>query len=545
MSLATCERPELDRHSVPLARTKGPRWAVWNGAALVMAAVLMRLWLLGSVPGVNGDEAWMGVQAQLWLHGEPVSWRTPTGNPLNPFFFAPQAALHALFQPSFALLRLPAALSGILALVVNFYFCRRVFGSRMAKMTTILLAVLPINIVYSRFAWDACQSLLATLPVVYLPLLAVKDEQRRVRWLGLAALAYLAAIVVHPTNIFAGPLLAIPAWGLWKREIMEEARRHLRGRRGVAAGGVALLGMAAAAWIGRHWLLIAWSRISQPDLLVAFVRYFQRLFSGLTVYQFIAGSCLNGQGLGAMLHDAVAVAMFLLAGVTLFSVAADARATLERRLLVGWAWMLLGFFLFAGPQGISPHYERYGICLIGPTAILLGRAAVAWSIRGGWQGKAGRVGLAAVGWLLLAGCGWNYFRPLLTTGGESHAAFRTAAVEPKQAALQEVLRRRGPGATAWIVADEWWTYWPVKYLALSQRRATVEGWRNAEASPEFREALAAGEVWSVEFSASAANQSARERFDAAAGYDELPIRDYAGRALISVLHARAAAAGTP
>src|SRR5262245_15822781 len=75
-----------------------------NIVALLAVAVWFRCRDLGNLPGVNGDEAWYGVQAELWLRGEPVAWRTPTGNLLNPLFFWPQVALHAIFEPSFGLL---------------------------------------------------------------------------------------------------------------------------------------------------------------------------------------------------------------------------------------------------------------------------------------------------------------------------------------------------------------------------------------------------------------------------------------------------------
>ena len=114
------------------------------------------------------------MQCEMLLHGEPFSGRTPTGNWLNPFFFAPLVALHALAEPSFELLRITPFASGLLALVVNFFLCRRAFDLRTATISTVVLAVLPINIAYSRFAWDASQSLLFTLPVVYVPFIAAK-----------------------------------------------------------------------------------------------------------------------------------------------------------------------------------------------------------------------------------------------------------------------------------------------------------------------------------------------------------------------------------
>ena len=205
-------------------------------AALVLAAIWLRLHLLGNVPGCNGDEAWYGVGAWQATHGGPLDWRTPTGNPINGFFFLPMAALHAWLPPSITLLRSVAVASGLAALAVNWLLCRWVFDRRTAAISTTILAILPINIAYSRFAWDASQSLAATLPVLYFSLAAVRRHEgdrsmfsanrflakcvfspkngpvpglcsspaRRGRWIAAAVVAQLAAVWVHPTNIFAG-----------------------------------------------------------------------------------------------------------------------------------------------------------------------------------------------------------------------------------------------------------------------------------------------------------------------------------------------------
>src|SRR5262245_43747402 len=110
--MTTVAAPQLEYTSHGLHHRK--RLFLWNGLALVAVSVALRVWLLGRLPGVNGDEAWMGVQAQRWLRGS-IAWRTPTGNLINPFFFVPEVVLHALFRPSFTLLRVPAVISGLLA----------------------------------------------------------------------------------------------------------------------------------------------------------------------------------------------------------------------------------------------------------------------------------------------------------------------------------------------------------------------------------------------------------------------------------------------
>ncbi|HEY1784011.1 MAG TPA: hypothetical protein VGG30_00635, partial [Pirellulales bacterium] len=151
-------------------RSQGAFWralAAANLLALVAVAIGLRSWQLGNIPGLNGDEAWLGVQAEHLAAGEPIAWRTPTGNPVNLFLLLPVAALHLVFAPSVWVLRAMAVVSGVAALAANFWLCRRVFDRRVAMVSTAVLAVLPIAIAYSRFAWDASQTILATVLVLY------------------------------------------------------------------------------------------------------------------------------------------------------------------------------------------------------------------------------------------------------------------------------------------------------------------------------------------------------------------------------------------
>ena len=106
-------------------------------------------------------------------------------------------------------LRSVALVSGLAALAINWLLCRRVFDSRTAAVSTVALAVLPINIAYSRFAWDASQSLAATLPVIYCALGAVRYADRFGRWIAASMLALAIAVWVHPTNVFAGAAIVV------------------------------------------------------------------------------------------------------------------------------------------------------------------------------------------------------------------------------------------------------------------------------------------------------------------------------------------------
>jgi hypothetical protein len=461
-----------------------------NCAILLIVAVGFRIWRLDHVPGLNGDEAWMGVQAVEFLRGGPVAWRTPTNNPLNIFFFVPQVVVHLLAEPSIETLRWPAVLSGLAALLVNYVCCRRLFDARTATVATLLLAVLPVNIVYSRFAWDACQSLLATLLVVYPALATVRDPAHRARWLMLSGLALAGALVVHPTNIFVAPFWAVAAIVAWRDD-------GLTGWRRIGQSGWRLPMTVAAACVvivvllvGRHWVqTVAW-RLATPKDWWHFFRHFPRLFSGVTVYQFIAGSTNSGSP-AARWHDAVTGLAGLAIFVAAWRMVRPATARLDRCLLAGWLLTMAGFFLVAGPMAIAPHSERYAICLIGPTALLIARAAIWWLARPGWVGRAATVAGLLLAWLMLAAFYLQYFDTMDRTGGESHRAFRTANVEPKLAALRQIRAVSPPGEPIAIIADEWWTYWPLRYLAARDSDIRVV---EVEA-----DAPSGSHVWRIEF----------------------------------------------
>ena len=142
-----------------------------------------------------------------WPRAIRSSWRTPTGNPANPFFLGPLAALHLFLRPArrcCAGRRWPAgwphsqSISG---------FAAGCSAGEPRGSRHCCLAVLPLNIAYCRFAWDASQSLLATLLVAYLAARTGAGGRSAAASLVPPLLAFGAAIWVHPTNVFAGCLL--------------------------------------------------------------------------------------------------------------------------------------------------------------------------------------------------------------------------------------------------------------------------------------------------------------------------------------------------
>jgi hypothetical protein len=227
-------------------------------------------------------------------------------------------------------------------------------------------------------------------------------------------------------------------------------------------------------------------------------------------------------------------ALILAAGTMLWRSWKRSGLTEDGVLLASWLLTLTAFLLVAGPRAMSPGNERFAICLIAPTVILVSRAfALAWS----WNTPAGRIMLPAaviLGWFMLADYHSNYFRFIEKTGGQAHLTFRTAAEEPKAAALKYILENRMSGETM-IVCGRWWNLCPLKYLGMSASNLRVLTPDEAEKTEEYRAMKREGRVWFVEFSGSEELHKIETQL-AGLKTDRHEIDDYGGRSILTVLH---------
>lgn len=519
-----------------------------NALALVIAAVFLRFHALGTIPGLNGDEAWYGIRAWQVLHGGGQGWNTPTGNPLNPLFVGPLALLHLWMPPSILLLRVVALVSGMAALAINWLFCRWVFDRRTAAISTVMLAVLPINIAFSRFAWDASQSLAATLPVVYLSLAAVRFPERFGRWIAASILALAVAVWVHPTNIFVGAAIAAACVArLWSGRAKEKTPASGRAATLVL---LVLAGLLLAAWlwvaggerdavwghVARHW--------GDVHDAARTTYLYPRMFTGGTIYCDVAGSrsWIDGWGIDVGLFWAC-----VLGSAWLIWINRGRFRKCDVVLLAAWALSLVAFVFIAGAEALDPGQERFAVCLIATTVLLVARGGVlAWA----WAAASPRwrIVLATAtlaGWPLLADYYVHYFRFIEQTGGQAHMTFRAAPVEPKQAALRYILdesARTGTGKTdsgeLWIVSSQEWIRWPIRYLAIDEHGVRVPEPAEVRSSDECRRAESEGGVWFVEFAGTKELRQV-ERQLAGKRQTRQEFLDYGRRPVICVLRAEA------
>jgi hypothetical protein len=133
---------------------------------------------------------------------------------------------------------------------------------------------------------------------------------------------------------------------------------------------------------------------------------------------------------------------------------------------------------------------------------------------------------------MLLGFERHYVQFIHRTGGASHDTFRTAAIEPKQAALDEVLRQGGSYKQVRIVTSEYWIEKPLLYLTAGKSQISVGG-PLTDDSPLTTQHSA---IWFVEFTDSAACRQVRESLRRRGkACRETQIKDYAGRPVLSLI----------
>jgi hypothetical protein len=536
--------PTLDQREHVAAR-RDRRIVTALIVALLGTAACFRLMRLSSVPGISGDEGWWGVQAIAWLGGRPYETRTTSGNPTDLFFLIPLGLVHSIAPPSFLLLRVLPALVNLLALPIGFWFARRLYGDTTAWIQTVSLAIAPTAIAHSRLCQDPSQSIFWTSIVIYLSLLGLSERTRAWNCLAAALLIFPVALWTHPTNVFIAPFLVLP----FAAAIAPRLPASGLGRM-VFGAAVALVAALAASivwpalrylagsnpYLNKPWLSMVSARMLDPAQWLEYVVNYARLFNGVTIYHYFAGARPATVPL-----DAGFVAVGGAAAWGLLVRSGTRRHALDYGLIVAWASMGVMFYAFAGPESIRPHAERWGLCLMVPGTLVLARGVAVWIEtlpRMRWLTIAAATLVATS---VLASFYVNYFREFATTGGRSHPTYMTAAIEPKRQAFEQILARRSSRDRVMIVAQQWWHFWPIAYLAQGQTKVSVAMSLSAESQPQFQVALYNGQLFFVEFVGSPELTRAidwiRER---GLRSTTTAVQDASGQDLLEILHVTAA-----
>jgi hypothetical protein len=452
---------------------------------LFATAVWFRVSSLSAFPWHNGDESNYGLQTMHVLRGEPVETRTPNRSLLNPYLLLLQGPFLLVAGPSVPVMRAPAVVCGLLAVILTIVWGARVLDRTTGLVGGVLVATLPPVIFYSRLGLEQSQ----------LPLFGLFVVVAALRGHGAGLLAtFLASMLVHPTAIFLIPI-ALPVY------LVQVARRDegdlRRRRRVLIVSGVLALGTVAVSSIVILAHPMTQLRLaSRPPLDW---RHFLDGCERLLFLLYSPTSPTNVRWHRLIFRALLATLLLLGAG----------RLVWERRwervaLVGGLAAGLAGFHLVAGPEVLRHEpTSRYGVVFLLPTALAFAcliRALVPTVLHTSDVPRSPRVRPVPLAIALCLGSAllWsgyrNYFGPKLREVGESLWTFRQDRRDEYERLLLAIQHDRPSpeaggdraGATidrtpsSLVVVGDYWTLKPLTYLLCATKDAEVTPLISAE-----------------------------------------------------------------
>lgn len=501
--------------------------------SFVAIGVFFRIYRFWDAPGISADEAWWGLEAMAVARGQIAQSQTMSANPISPFLLYPMAFVHWLFGPSPAALRAIPLVSNLVMLAVSYILGARVFGRAMAAIYVSILALLPAAIHYGRLAYDPSQSLLADSLVMLFALGSLREMKYIGMMLG-AVLSFVAAIVIHPTNIFLAPYLAAVGILALKRH-----RQALLCHWRIAVGfGVLILVLAVAGWcvlgdytekrsyLNRPWGAIACENLANIIDGWEFAANFGRMFSGPGIYLYA-----SVDGMTLWPYDLAGGIVGFAMVIGLHRVLSGRPTDCDWALIVPWIPSIILFYAISGSSSIGPG-RHYGIWLVVPTALILARI-IAQGLASQIARKPVLLASSVAGYLVLATFQTHYLEEFDRTGGRGFRNFTTSQTDPKAAAIALILERAPKEGPITVVSYDLWCNLPLRYFAAACPRVTVKP-AGLPIDPDPAQ-YHAGRLFSVEYTRWH-GRAGVTRWAAGQGpFVEWPISDSRGDEFITIL----------
>lgn len=437
--------------------------------ALIAIAALVPLFALAiwfrvsslAMTAPNGDEAFFAVQVARLFQGEGMASRTPSGNPVNLLVIGSEIPLYSLLGPSSYVIKIPAAIAGLLAVIGAYFLWKRALDGTTAVIGATLLAVLPVALAECRIGAEAAWN-----PLVGVILCASVFRGHRLGTL----LAFLLCYHVHPTYLFLLPLIVLILAVKLLGRTEGDSKARWRVLITTAVGALAVLGPIVLAMRGRsvlHWTYQTYE--FGPGNWPRYFLYYERLLMGF---------CEVGPTDTTPGFDLAFWAVFgTILGVGSWCLWRQRRWD-RLALVAGLLISLGGMHLVTGPDILRPYFVRYGLFLVAPSVLTVACCVRAMLVKpeGGWSTVGHRLqvsGMIGLAWIVLLGFKAHYLDHLLglMEGQESLWTLRTEVVNPKEWAVELMLqdldeaRNAGlklPEETA-VLADDWWTYRPLQF----------------------------------------------------------------------------------
>ena len=408
---------------------------------------------LTHIPGLNADEAWYGNFVLDLQRGDVESFSTPSGGSVfNPYFRLPLYFLHVYFEPSILILRLPAAISGILLMLLSYVLMKIAFNKESALVILMFTAFIPVNITYSRIGWDASQIALFSLLVIFFSLSA------RPLW---TSFFLSTSLLIHPTCIFLLPIaLLCNIAAVWENDGIIRIRRFLFIMLTVVIIPLTVLYIAAD---------IAYSALSynadniykklfEFSHLMQYWKAYISFMAGITSYSYFVG--FDNDRISTLLF-------FILGGLILFLYTYGFIRYIKNKdyiklsLLIGALSSILIFSYIMGDIGYTPNYERYALFMVMPSIISIVIILMDLFAKKIYYGY---IIATILGCFFLYGISANYYIKLFNFGGYSEMTYRTNHRDPKQEAF-DLIRQDSAGKDKInIYVSSWWNSEPLKYF---------------------------------------------------------------------------------
>ena len=450
-----------------------------NLIGLFGAGLWCRTTSLGTAPVPAADEAFFGVQAENLAHGKSLRGKTGSGKPVDLIYTVVEAPLHRALPPSYEVERLPAVGFGVLAVALTYFLGARILDRTTARIASVLLAVSPIAIIFSRLGWEYCEVPALCVAIVYF---ASRSRDSRGSRFGLIA-SYLACIHVSPTVLFLAPLpMAILLAGM----VRSETRR--------SKTSIATMAVFAAVTI-----VVGLLKKDNPTTRWTYATYhfgppnWPRFF--ILAMRHHLGFCQGSPSeTGPMLawgFYGFLGTLFLVGGWRLIA----NRAWDRLAIVLGTMASAAGFHMVVGPDGFQPGMARYGLFLVVPDVIAVACLVRASMPEPNTAWKRAILGLQvaamlAIGWILVGSYRIHYFGDYEIQGraeGESFWTLRTESAEPMARLASILVADSGPKSepTA-VVAEDWWSYKPLEFLLARHEAFSVASVERFDAAGKLK-----------------------------------------------------------
>jgi len=396
-----------------------------TSALIILVAIFFRIFSLGNIPGVLGDEAWSAAQAQLMLKDLNYTWTVASGRLLSPFYIALAVASQGV-EP-FGI-RYPAFVCGTLTVILSIPLLMKSYPKRTALIAALLIASLPIHILYSRLAWELCVGPIAGIFFVAFTL-------SKKWWWSLGSL--IAATLVHPTFVNLTPALVL----VYLNHLNDNGK--LPDKKWLLLGTLFLigLGLLALSWLPPGFPKPAYSFQS----FYVFVLGVGAIFTGPVIFSTIADDL-------PFWLTYFLIGTFWMSLILLVIFQGKKLSRTEKAFFIGIFLSLPAIYLISGTYAVTPGLERASLFYCVPLCVLF--AILLSHLRFGFLTGA----IVSTGFLALTYA--HGYLPIRETGGEKFTQYRTGPTDPKYAAAEWIVKNHKPFSRQVIVlAETYGIYW--------------------------------------------------------------------------------------